>query len=138
MQLRMKNWIDPPARRYSPRENEYTGRLAGYYERLEKRSNGYFLTRDQIERGNPRMLAQLIQHVPGFTAVRGRGGITAFDCVGSTCWPCMIYGTPMPSGDVDLDSFSPPQSTAASFISGRRRPPRGTVIRVTYRAAGRS
>src|SRR5450759_2362358 len=24
-------------------------RLAGYYERLEKRSNGYFITRDQID-----------------------------------------------------------------------------------------
>jgi TonB family protein len=86
----------------------YTGRLAGYYERLEKRSNGYFITRDQIEHEGPRLLGQLLQHVPGVTAVRGRGGITGIRLRGRTCWPLVwIDGTPMPSGEVDLDSFSP-------------------------------
>jgi TonB family protein len=86
----------------------YTGRLAGYYERLEKRSNGYFITRDQIDHENPRMLGQLLQHVPGVTAIRGRGGITGIRLRGRTCWPLVwIDGTPMPSGEVDLDSFSP-------------------------------
>jgi len=86
----------------------YTGRLAGYYERLEKKSNGYFITRDQIDRENTRLLGQLLQHVPGVTAVRGRGGITGIRLRGRTCWPLIwIDGTPMPSGEVDLDSFSP-------------------------------
>lgn len=91
-----------------PSRMSYTGRLAGYYERLEKRSNGYFITRDQIDHESPRLLGQLLQHVPGVTAVKGRGGITGIRLRGRTCWPLIwIDGTPMPSGEVDLDSFSP-------------------------------
>lgn len=52
----------------------YTGRLAGYYQRLEKRNGGYFITRDQINRENPRTLAQLLQHVPAISGTRMRGG----------------------------------------------------------------
>jgi len=91
-----------------PTRMNYTGRLAGYYERLEKKSNGYFITRDQIDHENTRLLGQLLQHVPGVTAVRGRGGITGIRLRGRNCWPLIwIDGTPMPSGEVDLDSFSP-------------------------------
>jgi len=91
-----------------PTRMNYTGRLAGYYERLERKSNGYFITRDQIDHENTRLLGQLLQHVPGVTAVRGRGGITGIRLRGRTCWPLIwIDGTPMPSGEVDLDSFSP-------------------------------
>ena len=97
-----------PAVVIRPSRMNYTGRLAGYYERLERRSNGYFITRDQIDREAPRLLGQLLQHVPGVTAVRGRGGITGIRLRGRTCWPLIwIDGTPMPSGEVDLDSFSP-------------------------------
>lgn len=109
VQLRMKpvaSTLPPVVIR--PGRMSYTGRLAGYYERLEKRSNGYFITRDQIDHENPRMLGQLLQHVPGVSAVRGRGGITGIRLRGRTCWPLVwIDGTPMPSGEVDLDSFSP-------------------------------
>src|SRR5689334_8698329 len=91
-----------------PSKMNYSGRLAGYYERLEKRSSGYFITRDQIDHESTRLLGQLLQHVPGVTAVRGRGGITGIRLRGRTCWPLVwIDGTPMPSGEVDLDSFSP-------------------------------
>jgi TonB family protein len=97
-----------PAVVIRPARMNYTGRLAGYYERLEKRSNGVFITRDQIDHEGPRLLGQLLQHVPGVTAVRGRGGITGIRLRGRTCWPLVwIDGTPMPSGEVDLDSFSP-------------------------------
>lgn len=91
-----------------PARMSYTGRLAGYYERLEKKTGGVFITRDQIDREQPRMLGQLLQHVPGVMAVRGRGGITGIRLRGRACWPLVwIDGTPMPSGEVDLDSFSP-------------------------------
>jgi TonB family protein len=91
-----------------PSRMSYTGRLAGYYERLEKRTGGVFITRDQIDREQPRMLGQLLQHVPGVTAIRGRSGITGIRLRGRNCWPLVwIDGTPMPSGEVDLDSFSP-------------------------------
>jgi len=86
----------------------YTGRLAGYYTRLEKKSSGYFISREEIDREHPSTTGQLLQHVPGIRALRGRGGITAIRMRGRTCWPLVfIDGTPMPAGDVDLDAFVP-------------------------------
>jgi hypothetical protein len=86
----------------------YTGRLAGYYARLEKKSAGYFITREQIDRERPSTMGQLLQGVPGIRAARGRGGITGVRMRGRTCWPLVwIDGTPMPAGEVDLDSFVP-------------------------------
>jgi TonB family protein len=109
VQLRMRALVSilPPVV-IRPGRMNYTGRLAGYYERLEKKSNGYFITRDQIDHENPRMLGQLLAHVPGVMTVRARGGITGIRLRGRSCWPLVwIDGTPMPSGEVDLDSFSP-------------------------------
>src|SRR5690349_18359619 len=86
----------------------YTGRLAGYYQRLEKRNSGYFITRDQIDRENPRTLSQLLLHVPGITPAKGRAGAQGIRMRGRLCWPLVwIDGTPMPAGDVDLDAFAP-------------------------------
>jgi TonB family protein len=86
----------------------YTGRLAGYYERLEKKSSGYFITRQQIDQESPGTLGQLLEHVPGISAVRGRAGITGVRMRGRACWPLVwIDGTPMPADEVDLDSFAP-------------------------------
>ncbi len=87
----------------------YTGRLAGYYQRLEKKAGGYFITREQIDRENPQMLKQLlVQHVPAITEVRGRGHSSGIRMRGRTCWPLVwLDGIPMPAGEVDLDSFAP-------------------------------
>ncbi len=86
----------------------FTGRLAGYYERLERRSNGYFIPRAQIDAENPRTLSQLLQHAPGMTAFRGRAGHQGIRMRGRRCWPLVwLDGTPMPSGDVDLDGIPP-------------------------------
>jgi hypothetical protein len=86
----------------------YTGRLAGYYQRLERKSSGVFITREQIDRENPRMLKQLLRQVPGITEVRGRGNSSGIRMRGRTCWPLVwMDGIPMPAGEVDLDSFAP-------------------------------
>lgn len=86
----------------------YRGRLAGYYGRLEKKSAGYFITREQIDRERPSTMGQLLQSVPGIRASRGRGGITGVRMRGRACWPLVwVDGTPMPAGEVDLDSFVP-------------------------------
>ena len=91
-----------------PTRVNYAGRLKGYYERLEKKSSGVFITREQIDRENPRMLGQLLQHVPGITATTRRGGVTNIRMRGRNCWPLVwVDGTAMPSGDVDIDTFSP-------------------------------
>lgn len=90
------------------RPNRYIGRLAGYYERLERKSGGYFIPREQIDRENSRTLSQLLLHAPGVTAFRGRAGLQGVRLRGRTCWPLVwIDGTPMPAGEVDLDSFAP-------------------------------
>lgn len=86
----------------------YTGRLAGYYERLEKKSAGYYITRQQIDAENSRTLTQLLQHAPGVRGSRGRGGLQGVRLRGRNCWPLIWFdGIPMPAGEVDLDSFAP-------------------------------
>jgi TonB family protein len=122
------------------RKVDYTGRLAGYYQRLEKRSGGYFITRDQIDRQNPRTLSQLLLHVPGITPYKGRAGIQGIRMRGRLCWPLVwIDGTPMPAGEADLDAFAPQTihgielylgSTTAPtrFILGRVDNSCGTVV----------
>ena len=91
-----------------PNRLDYTGRLAGYYKRLEKRSSGYFITRDQIDRQNPSNLGQLLQTVPGVRVGRGRAGITGMRMRGRTCSPLVwLDGIPMPAGETDVDAFVP-------------------------------
>jgi hypothetical protein len=89
----------------------YSGRLAGYYERLEKRSAGSFITREEIDKANTSSLGQLLASVPGVSASgarHGQAGITRVRMRGRNCWPLVwIDGTPMPAGEVDLDSFVP-------------------------------
>jgi TonB family protein len=86
----------------------YSGRLAGYYERLERRIGGVFITREQIEADNPRTLGQLLQRVPGITPVRQRDGSAAVRMRDRSCAPLVwLDGTALPSGGVDLDTFQP-------------------------------
>jgi TonB family protein len=87
---------------------EYTGRLAGYYERLEKRSSGTFVTRDQIDKEDPRNLTQLLQRVPGVTLQRLRAGSVGIRMRDRTCLPLVwLDGTALPMGEVDLDGIQP-------------------------------
>ncbi|CAN5228472.1 hypothetical protein BH23GEM2_BH23GEM2_14260 [soil metagenome] len=87
---------------------EFTGRLAGYYERLAKGGAGQFITRERIDRENPRMLTQLLQRSPGVTASRIRGGGMGVRMRGRNCWPLVwLDGVVMPAGEVDLDAFPP-------------------------------
>ena len=86
----------------------YSGRLAGYYQRLESRNGGYFIPRDQIDRENPRLLSQLLTHVPGVNAMRMRSGGGGVRMRGRNCWPLVwLDGLPMGAGEVDLDAFPP-------------------------------
>ena len=87
---------------------KYTGRLAGYYERLERRISGVFITREQIEREHPRTLGQLLQRTPGITTLRQRDGSVGIRMRDRTCSPLVwLDGSALPSGGVDLDTFEP-------------------------------
>lgn len=84
---------------------EYSGRLAGYYERLQRRSSGTFISRDVIDRSNNKSLSQLLSATPGVSALRMRvgGGVRMR---GRSCRPLVwLDGTPLPAGEVDLDAF---------------------------------
>jgi TonB family protein len=86
------------------RRGRHTGRLSGFYERLESRTSGTFITREQIELGDPRNLTTILQRVPGIEIVRG-GRVRMR---GRVCAPLVwIDGVAMPSGEVDLNSFPP-------------------------------
>jgi TonB family protein len=107
----------------------YSGRLAGYYQRLEKRNNGYFITRDQINRENPRGLAQLLQHVPAITASRMRGGGSGVRMRGRTCAPLVwLDGTPMPAGELDLNAISPQTIQGIELYLGSTTAPSRFVL----------
>ena len=54
-----------------PEQITYPGRLAGYCKRLERKSAGDFITREQIDRENPSSMGQLLRHAAGIQAYRG-------------------------------------------------------------------
>jgi TonB family protein len=107
----------------------YTGRLAGYYQRLEKRNGGYFITRDQINRENPRTLSQLLQHVPAITASRIRGGGSGVRMRGRTCAPLVwLDATPMPAAELDLNAISPQTIQGIELYLGSTTAPARFVL----------
>lgn len=90
-----------------PERLVYGGRLGEYYTRLERRSSGVFITRNEIERSHARNLAFLLERVPGLQLMRSRVGSTVLRFRGKTCRPLVwVDGMPMPSGDVDMNSFA--------------------------------
>lgn len=85
---------------------KYTGRLAGYYQRLEQRSGGQFITRADIDRVEARSLSELLSSSPGISRVRLGSGGGAVRMRGRSCRPLVwIDGVSMPAGEVDLDAF---------------------------------
>jgi TonB family protein len=119
---------------------KYTGRLAGYYQRLEANNGGYFITREQIDRANPRNLTQLLTQAPAINDRRMRGGGTGVRMRGRQCSPLVwLDGLPMGAGEVDLDAFAPQTiqgielylgSTTApmKYISNRDQSSCGTIL----------
>lgn len=87
---------------------DYTGRLAGYYQRLQSHSGGYFISREEIDRQNPSRLTQLLGKVPGVSLNRIRAGGSGVRMRQRNCWPLVwIDGLPMGAGEADLDAFPP-------------------------------
>lgn len=113
------------AKRVTP----YRGRLAGYHGRLEKRNGGHFITRDQINRENPRTLSQLLQHVPAIRSSRMRGGGSGVRLRGRPCAPLVwLDATPMPAGDVDLDAISPQTIQGIEIYLGSTTAPSAFIL----------
>jgi TonB family protein len=110
---------------------DYTGRLSGYYQRLEHQSGGTFITREQIDRENPQMLTQLLSRVAGINSTRMRGGGSGVRMRGRNCWPLVwLDGMQMGAGEVDLDAFPPSSIQGIElYLGGTSAPARYTGLR---------
>jgi TonB family protein len=121
----------------------YSGRLAGYYQRLEQHSAGQFITRAEMQRENQTQLSQVLRRAPGVSVGRagGRGGgANSVRMRGMNCPPLVwLDGAQMGSGDVDVDSFSPSSlegielylsatSTPGQYQASRGRSECGTIL----------
>lgn len=85
----------------------YTGRLGGYYQRLEQKAAGQFITREAIEVDESRSLSQLLAASPGVRRwPLATDGSTVRMRNRDRCPPLVwIDGVPMPTTTVDLDAF---------------------------------
>jgi TonB family protein len=110
---------------------KYSGRLAGYYERLERRTQGQFITRADLDRDRPTQLTDMLQRSPGISITRGRPGAQSVRMRGRDCRPLVwLDGAPMSAGDVDLDSFSPTSLEGIEmYLGGANAPPRYQAAR---------
>jgi hypothetical protein len=116
---------------------KHQARLAGFYERLERRTAGQFITLREIELEDPRSMTHLLQRVPGLTVVKGRAGATGVRMRGRTCWPLVwLDGFPMPAGEVDLDSFAPHSFEGIELYLGSTTPPLRYIQQRTMSSCG--
>ena len=116
---------------------KHQARLAGFYERLERRTAGTFITMREIALDDPRSMTHLLTRVPGVTVVKGRAGATGVRMRGRTCWPLVwLDGFPMPAGEVDLDSFTPQSFEGIELYLGSTTPPLRYIQQRTMSSCG--
>jgi TonB family protein len=110
---------------------KYSGRLAGYYERLARGSSGVFITREQIEKEHPRNLSQLLQRVPGVSLQRLGGGAMGIRLRDRTCWPLVwLDNNAQSSGEADLDGIQPNSLEGIElYLGSTTAPPQYTWTR---------
>lgn len=100
--------------------NNYTGRLAGFYQRRDL-GIGHFVTREKLERDNPSQLTDVFRRLPGvhITSSRFIRNAVRFRANGANCWPLVwLDGAPLPTAEFDLDFLSPQSIEAIEVYSG--------------------
>jgi hypothetical protein len=89
-----------------------TGRLGGFYERMQRRIAGTFITRDQIEQRHAIQVSDLLQTIPGLQLVPSSRGFSFDVRTIEGCRP-QVYldGVPYPllAGETIDDVVSPTQ-----------------------------
>ena len=110
--------------------DRYTGRLAGYYQRLERGTQGQFITRADLEREKPPQLTDMLQRQPGVHLSRGRPGPARLQMRGRECLPLVwLDGAALSGGDVDLDAFAPTTIEGIELYLGASVPSRYQGVR---------
>jgi len=105
---------------------ELTGWRQGFYERKSVGSGHYF-TQEDIEKRNPSNMSDMFRMIPGVTIVPSMGIIRnqlrfrgARGCAPLT-W---LDGSPLASGEFDIDNISPRSIAAFEVYTGTIIPPR--------------
>ena len=109
---------------------ELTGWRQGFYERREVGS-GHFFTLEDIEKRNPSMMSDMFRTIPGVTIMPSRGMIRnqlRFRGARGNCAPLTwLDGSPLASGEFDIDNISPRSIAAFEVYTGTIVPPRFSV-----------
>lgn len=98
---------------------EYTGRLAGFYRRRQM-GNGHFLTVAEIEKYHSSQFSDVMRRIPGVRIVSTRmiPRAVRFRANDTGCWPLVwLDGSPLPSGEFDVDFISPSTVQALEVYS---------------------
>jgi len=118
-------YVDPEAVPLTPleitaRERSRSPVLSAYYNRLERRIGGTFITREEIERRNPRLVTDLLMDVPGVRLESGGRGANsrivtmsrAAMLMGGRCpvqvWIDGMLTTRSPGATVFIDELATP------------------------------
>jgi TonB family protein len=108
----------------SDRREVYDARLFGFESRAAKRKNGYFITRDRIERTNSKRLSDILRQVPTVRIALVRGLGTMAYVRGANCPPLVyIDGSPASAGPLDLDLIDLSSVEGIEVYGGFGAPP---------------
>lgn len=110
------------------RTHQYTGYLAGFYERRD-RGFGHFITEDAIARRNPRRLTDMLRTVPGMTIYPDGMGGSRVRIRGNSCWPAVwLDGMPAVAAEFDVDGIDPGDVAGMEIYSGAAAVPVEYVV----------
>ncbi len=106
---------------------ELTGWRQGFYERKTLGAGRYF-TLEDIEKRNPSNMSDMFRMIPGVTIVPSMGIIRnqlRFRGASRGCAPLTwLDGSPLASGEFDIDAISPRSIAAFEVYTGTIIPPR--------------
>lgn len=110
---------------------ELTGWRAGFYQRKNVGS-GHFFTAEDIEKRNPSQMSDMFRMIPGVTIQPNPFGIIRqqlrFRGSRGGCAPLTwLDGSPLASGEFDIDNLSPRSIEAFEVYTGTIVPPRFAV-----------
>ncbi len=112
-----------PTVRVESNAEPYDARLAGFYRRMQQK-RGYYLTRQDIERGHSFVMTDALQRLPGVTVYQMRGALgTTVRLAGASCPPLVfVDGFPAALGHFDLNMID------LQTVEGVEVYPRGTSV----------